>query len=142
VVERDRAGAGATGVAAGMLAPVGEATGERRRCSASRWTRLAPGPISPPISKATPAASRPTLRLGALHVALDRDEAAELQRRHELHLSLGLGSEWLSASKCRELEPGLAPSCTGGLLASEEAAVDPRVLLRALAAPCAGAAAS
>ena len=35
-------------------------------------------------------------RQGALHVALDRDEAAELQRVHELQRSLGLEAEWLS----------------------------------------------
>jgi glycine oxidase len=133
VVERDRAGAGATGVAAGMLAPVGEATwGEEALlalalASARDWPDFA-GDLERDSGEESSYAA-----LGALHVALDRDEAAELRRRYELHLSLGLGSEWLAASKCRELEPGLAPSCAGGLLASEEAAVDPRVLLNALA---------
>ncbi|MDX6617558.1 MAG: glycine oxidase [Solirubrobacterales bacterium] len=132
VVERDRVGAGATGVAAGMLAPVGEATwGEEALlglalASARDWPDFAADLERDSGAESSYAA------IGALHVALDRDEAAELRRRHELHLSLGLGSEWLQASKCRELEPGLAPSCAGGLLASEEAAVDPRVLLRAL----------
>ena len=42
-------------------------------------------------------------------------------------------SEWLSARRCRDLEPGLSTSCAGGLLPSEEAAVDPRALVAALA---------
>ena len=48
-------------------------------------------------------------RQGALHVALDRDEAAELRRVHDLQRSLGLDAEWLPPRRCRELEPGLTP---------------------------------
>src|ERR1044072_1602619 len=65
-------------------------------------------------------------RDGALPVALDRDEAAELRRVHELQRSLGLGAEWLPPRRCRELEPGLTPSLTGGGHAPDEAAVGPR----------------
>jgi glycine oxidase len=76
-----------------------------------------------------------------VHVALDRDEAEELRRHHELHRSLGLDAEWLRPAKLRELEPGLAPACTAGLLAPEEGEVDPRTLVAALvaAAEAAGA---
>ncbi len=134
VAERERIGSGASGVAAGMLAPVGEATwGEERLlelalASARAWPEFA--------SELEDDAGAPSTyeQIGALHVALDRDEVAELRRRHELHTSLGLSSEWLTGSKCRQLEPGLAPSCAGGLFASQEAAIDPRALLGALAA--------
>ena len=71
-------------------------------------------------------------REGALHVALDRDEAAQLRRVHDLQRSLGLEAEWLAPRRCRELEPGLTPSFHGGVLAAGEAAVDPRALARAL----------
>ena len=133
VLERDRAAAGATGVAAGMLAPVGEATwGEEKLLglalsSARAWPSFA--------SELESDAGRPSTyrRTGALHVALDGDEAAELRRRHELHQALSLSSEWLPARSCRELEPGLATACTAGLLAPEEAAIDPRALAVALA---------
>ena len=54
-------------------------------------------------------------RQGALHVALDRDEAAELRRVHDLQRSLGLEAEWLPPRRCRELEPGLTPSFNGGV---------------------------
>ena len=65
---------------------------------------------------------------GALHVALDRDEAAELRRVHDLQRSLGLEAEWLPPRRCRELEPGLTPSFNGGVHAPGEAAADPRAL--------------
>jgi glycine oxidase len=73
-------------------------------------------------------------RCGALHVALDRDEAEELRRRHELHRRLGLAAEWLGPGACRRLEPGLAPSLHGGVHVPEEAVVDPRALAAALLA--------
>jgi glycine oxidase len=134
VLERGDIAGGATGVAAGMLAPVGEATWgeeallELALASAREWPRFAAE------LEADSGRDASYECLGALHVALDRDEIAELRRRHELHGSLGLDSDWLPASRCRELEPGLAPSCAGGLLASEEAAVDPMTLVSALAA--------
>jgi glycine oxidase len=73
-------------------------------------------------------------RLGALHVALDRDEAAQLRRVHDLQRSLDLEAEWLAPRRCRELEPGLTPSTNGGVHAPGEAAVDPRALTAALLA--------
>ena len=67
-------------------------------------------------------------------VALDRDEAGELRRRHELQQELGLETEWLTPRRCRELEPGLSTSFVGGVHAPGDASVDPRRLATALAA--------
>jgi glycine oxidase len=78
-------------------------------------------------------------RLGALHVALDRDEAAQLRRVHELQRSLELDAEWLPPRRCRELEPGLTPSLNGGVHSRGEAAIDPRRLTAALLSALAGA---
>jgi len=133
VLERDRPGSGASNVAAGMLAPVGEASfGEERLLglaleSHALWPRFA-------AELATASGSEVGyLDLGALHVALDRDEAAELRRRFELMASLGLEASWLRPRACRELEPGLTSSCAAGLHAPHESAVDPRALVDALA---------
>jgi glycine oxidase len=71
-------------------------------------------------------------RHGALHIALDRDEAAELRRVHDLQRSLGLGAAWLPPRRCRALEPGLTPSFHGGVHAPDEAAIDPRRMIAAL----------
>jgi glycine oxidase len=134
VLERERPAAGATGVAAGMLAPVGEAVwGEQNLLdfnleSLRRWPAFAAeveGDGGTEIGFANH---------GALHVALDRDEAEELRRRYELHRGLGLESEWLGRSACRSLEPGLATAVRGGAHVPGEASVDPRRLIAALIA--------
>lgn len=126
--------AGATRVAAGMLAPVGELSfGEPRLLELT----LAAARLYPDFVAELEAASGMAsgyARQGALHVALDRDEAAELRRVHELQRSLGLEAEWLPPRRCRELEPGLTPSLNGGVHAPAEASVDPRALSAALLA--------
>ena len=62
-----------------------------------------------------------------LAVALDADEAAVLRREPGC-------TSWLSASECRRLEPGLSPVVAGGALSEQEASIDPRRLVAALAA--------
>jgi glycine oxidase len=132
VLERDRPGAGASGVAAGMLAPVGEATwGEEQLLqlallSHATWPRFA-------AELAATANSEPGfLELGALHVALDRDEAEVLRRRFELMQSHELAARWLRPRDARGLEAGLSPRFSAAVHAPHEAAVDPRALLEAL----------
>jgi glycine oxidase len=132
VLDRAQPPAGATRVAAGMLAPIGElAFGEP---DLLRMT-LDAGEIYPGFVAELEAASElgtDYVQSGALHIALDRDEAAELRRVHDLQRALGLGAEWLPPRRCRELEPGLTPSFNGGVHAPEEAAVDPRQMTAAL----------
>jgi glycine oxidase len=134
VLERAKPPAGATNVAAGMLAPVGELTfGERELLelalvSGALWADFA-AEVEAAGGGATGFA-----QCGALHLALDRDEAGELRRHHDLQRELGLEAEWLTPTACRELEPGLVPNFVGGVLAGAEASVDPRALALALAA--------
>lgn len=134
VLERGEPGGGATRVAAGMLAPVGELTfGEPELLELTLTAaRLYPEFVAD--LEAATGESSGYERLGALHVALDRDEAAQLRRVHELQRSLDLEAEWLPPRRCRELEPGLTPSFHGGVFAASEAAVDPRALTRVLLA--------
>jgi glycine oxidase len=132
VLERERPGAGASGVAAGMLAPVGEASwGEERvlelgLASARAWPAFAAE------LEAESGLAGGYRRCGALHVALDRDEAAELRRRHELMREHELAAEWLAPSAARDLEPGVTPSLAGAVAAPDEATVDPQALVAAL----------
>jgi glycine oxidase len=134
VFERDAPGAGASGVAAGMLAPVGEATwGEEAFLalalrSHSLWPRFAAD------LAADSGRELGYLATGALHVAFDRDEAEGLERRFELMRRLDLDAQWLRPSECRRLEPGLGTGVAGGVSAAHEAAVDPRLLVEALRA--------
>src|SRR3954452_2547781 len=132
VVERGEPGGGATRVAAGMLAPVGELSfGEPELLELT----LAAARLYPQFVAEVEAASGEETgyeQLGALHVALDRDEAAQLRRVHDLQRSLDLEAEWLPPRQCRDLEPGLTPSFHGGVFAPGEAVVDPRALTLAL----------
>jgi glycine oxidase len=134
VLERAEPPAGATNVAAGMLAPVGELSfGEPELLT----MMLAAAELWPHFVTELEAASGEGTghqRGGALVVALDRDEAGELRRRHELQQELGLETEWLTPRRSRELEPGLTTSFVGGVHAPGDASVDPRRLALALAA--------
>src|SRR4051812_4252028 len=76
---------------------------------------------------------------GALVVAVDRDDAEELRRLHELQRSLGLESDWLVPSAARAAEPGLAPRIAGAIDAPGEAQVDPVAVVEALVRACADA---
>lgn len=129
----------ASEVAAGMIAPIGEASwGEEELlaagvASAEAWPRFAVE-----LGEAA-GVEVPYRRCGAVHVALDRDELAELRRVHELHLRIGLDAHWRRPSECRSLEPGLAPGVAGGFDVPGEAEVDPRATLHALRAACTAA---
>ena len=133
VVERDEPAAGASGVAAGMLAPAGEAAwGEEALLRANLASAEAWPDFAAELERDSGLTSG-YRRCGALHVALDRDEAEELRRAHDLQESLELDTHWLRAGECRRLEPGLATSVAGGVHAPDEAEADPRALVAALA---------
>jgi glycine oxidase len=136
VLERAQAPAGATRVAAGMLAPVGELSfGEPELLEMTlAAAELYPGFVAE-LEQASGMATG-YAECGALHVALDRDEAAQLRRVHQLQRSRDLDAEWLPPRRCRELEPALTPALNGGVHAPGEAAVDPRALSGALVAAC------
>ncbi len=132
VLERDDPADGASAVAAGMLAPVTEATfGEEKLlglnlAGAARWPSFA--------QELGAAANQPIdlLTSGTLHLATNRDQAAELERLYGYQKSLDLQVERLTAGACRELEPALHPSIRAGILAREDRAVEPRRVIRAL----------
>jgi glycine oxidase len=133
VLEREaEPGAGASGVAAGMLAPVTEAEfGEEallqlNLAGAERWHAFA-------AERAERSGVDTGYRSsGALIVAADRDDAEELRRLHSFQQSLGLDARWLSGRECRRLEPRLSPRVPGGILADHDHQVEPRAVVRAL----------
>jgi glycine oxidase len=132
VLDRAEPGAGASSVAAGMLAPVSEAEFGQDDLlrlnleSAELWPAFA--------AELEEATGMPTgyRRDGALVVAVDRDDAEELRRLHELQRSLGLESEWLVPSAARAVEPGLAPRIAGAIDVPSEAQADPVAVVAAL----------
>src|SRR3954453_15879347 len=132
VVERDQPGAGASGVAAGMLAPVTEAEfGEQallelNLAGAAAWPAFA-AELSERSGLDTGYRAS-----GALVAAADRDDGEELRRLFAFQQSLGLDVRWLGGRECRRLEPRLSPRVPGGILAPHEPQVDPRTVVRAL----------
>ena len=128
----------ATGVAAGMLAPVSEVefgeAGRRVLELGLRSARAWPG-FAAELEEAT-GADVGLRRSGTLLVARDNDEARELERQLALRGSLGLGVSRLRPSAARELEPALAPSVRLALEIPDDHSVDPRLVLVALRRAC------
>ena len=131
-------GSGASHYAAGMIAPISEAEfGEDAivalsRDSAARY----PAFIAEVEADSGHAAGY--RQCGTLHVAVDADEHAALERGYQHRRSIGLPVLRLSAAETRELEPGLAPSIRSGMLVDSDHIVDPRALTAALLTACAG----
>jgi glycine oxidase len=129
-------GRGASWAAAGMLAPVTEVHyGERsllalNLAAAARWPSFA---AEVEEASGQPVGYRPG---GTLAVARDADDNAALEDLYQFQLSCGLEVERLRSRECRQLEPGLAPSIRGGVLAAGDHQVDNRALVEALLVAC------
>ena len=126
-------------VAAGMLGPVSESVfGERDLLALN----LHAVDRFPAFNAELEAASgvRTGLRTeGTLAVAYDSGDLAALDRLTEFRHSIGLKAERLDARACRRLEPFLAPSTRGGVLATGDLSVDNRRYLAALRTAAAAA---
>lgn len=125
---------GASHAAAGMLAPVSEVT-----YTEEPLLRLGLASLSRWPSFAAELAAEGDLDLdyradGTLDVAFGADDLAALDDLAAFIDKLGLPAERLTGRECRRLEPMLAPSVRGGLLAGGDAWVDPRRVTRALLA--------
>jgi glycine oxidase len=76
---------------------------------------------------------------GTLQVAWDIDDLAVLGEFRALQESFGVTVQPLTGRQCRAAEPLLDPSVRGGLLAPDDASVDPRLLTSALLMAATGA---
>ena len=134
VLERaDAPGAGASAVAAGMLAPISEtiATELPLMRLGLAGVDAYPGFVEElgDASGMDPGYRR----CGTLLAARDGDEAEALGRELELRESLGLAVYRLRSSEARRLEPALAPALRLALEIPDDHAIDPRKLSAALA---------
>jgi glycine oxidase len=133
VLERGELGGGTSRVAAGMIAPIAEADPvERPLLSlALRSARMYPEFVD----ELTAASGRDPgyLSCGTLLVARDRDEAEALDRELEMRRRLALDVTRLLPSEARRLEPGLAPAVRLALEIPSDRAIDPVMLMQALA---------
>lgn len=137
VLERDQLGGGTSRVAAGMLAPVTEASLSEQTVLklGLASARLYPRFVAE-LRDAAPGIDPGYLTCGTLAVARDRDEAEALERELQVRRSLGLDVQRLRPSQVRGLEPALAPGVRLGLEVASDHAVEPRKLLAALVPAC------
>ena len=136
VLERDHPAAGATGVAAGMLAPVGRGVlGRGARCSPSTSSRCGAGRASPASSRRSAEAGGRLRRAAA--PCTSRSTATRPRSCAAATSSTGASGSSPSGSPgaaAAQLEPGLATAVRGGAHVPGEASVDPRRVVAALLA--------
>jgi glycine oxidase ThiO len=127
-------GSGASHAAAGMLAPLSEVTytdAPLLRLGLAALTRW-PGFAARLAAESGHELDHRTE--GTLTVAFDADDLAALDALATFMAGLELPVRRLTGRECRRLEPMLAPSVRGGLLAAADAWVDPRRVTTALLA--------
>ncbi len=140
VLERGEAGRGTSHVAAGMIAPVAEATpAEEPLLELGLRSARAYPQFARELAAAAGMSTVGYTSCGTLLVARDSDEAQALEREFELRLRFGLEVQRLRPSEARRLEPGLAPTLRLALEVPDDHAIDPRVLTAALTAAARGA---
>jgi len=124
---------GASYAAAGMLAPVTEASWGEEALTELSLRSLASWPDFADALTAASGLDVGLRREGTLLVAADASDRAYLDELLAYQLHCGLDASWCPASECRRLEPSLAPGIRGGILAPGDAQVDNRRLLGSLA---------
>ena len=127
---------GASGVAAGMLAPVTEVHyGEEALLELNlESSRRYPSFVAE-LEEATGQGSGYRAS-GTVTVARDADDLAAVDELVAYQQSLGLEVERLRSRELRRLEPALAPGVRGGALVPGDHQVDPRRLVDALVQGC------
>jgi glycine oxidase len=132
VLDAAAPGAGASGVAAGMLAALCEAPELPPELitdaieSAARWPEFAAE------LQAASGLSCDLRRDGTLFAAMDRDELVELERAVRVLAARGLAYEPLRVAEVRARAPRLHPRLAGGLWAPNDHHVDAQATVAAL----------
>ncbi|WP_203951013.1 glycine oxidase ThiO [Planotetraspora mira] len=132
-------GSGATHASAGMLAPVSEVTYTEQPLLRLGLASLAMWPAFRDDLEGESGEDLDYRTDGTLDVAYGTDDMAYLDDLASFEESLGLRVERLTGRGCRALEPMLSPSVRGGLLARDDAWVNPRRVVSALLAALAKA---
>lgn len=129
-------GQGASGVAAGMLAPVTEVHyGEEALLELNLVSsRLYPSFVAELEDDS--GIGTGYRESGTITVARDADDLAALDELVAYQRELGLDVERLRSRELRAIEPGLAPSVRGGALVGSDHQIDPRRLVAALLEAC------
>lgn len=132
LLERSHPGAGASPIAAGMLAPTSEANLEHPDLIRYGCASLALWPAFAAELERETGISIGYRTDGTLMVALTRDDERELEHIERAQRAQSLPSRWLTPEELLEREPSLSPRVTGALWVEGDHHVDPRLLVKAL----------
>ncbi|HEX8722573.1 MAG TPA: glycine oxidase ThiO [Pyrinomonadaceae bacterium] len=133
LVEAGAPGAGASGAAAGMLAPQAEADRDDELFGLLCASREMYPAFADALRDET-GIDIELDRTGTLYLAFDERDEEEAARRFEWQSSAGLAVERLTAEEARRLEPRISPRVRGALLFPRDWQVENRLLVRALRA--------
>lgn len=125
-------GMGASWAAAGMLAPLSEATPREAALFPLASDSLGRWPAFATDLEADAGAEVGLRHEGTLAIALDDDDRRHLADVLDRSRNFGLSSEWLAGRACRRLEPALHPSVRGGFEIPTDLQVDNRAVVAAL----------
>ena len=131
VVDEDF-GAGASFAAAGMLAPITEATYGEERLLGLCQDSLRRYPAFVAELEAATGVEVGLRTNGTLQVGFDTDDMRALDELHAFHRELGLPAERLTAGDARRREPSLTPRLRGAVHVPADHSVDARALHTAL----------
>ena len=136
LIENHALGAGASWMAGGMLAPVTEAWFSEEARLALDITALKAWPAF--ADKVSQISGRKLAinTAGTIQIALDIDDARDLERVRTFQNSMGLKAEALSRDQLLELEPLLSPRVVAGSLISTDLSVDNRAFVETLKLAC------
>ncbi len=132
VFEKHHAGYGASGAAAGMLAPTAEIRFEELELLELGQESLELWPEFVRELEACSGVELDYRREGTLVLGLNRDDLEAIERLHTYHKKLDLEVHRLSAEQARELEPALTPSVSGALSIPGDHQVDAQRVVEAL----------
>ena len=132
VFDREKAGRGASWVAAGMLAPVSEFGFENEdflefgRRSMEMFPRFLEE-LEADSGRAVALDTR-----GTMVVGFHRDDSERIRRIYNFRENRGLPVQWMTGSEARELEPLLSPKAASAMWIPEDYQIDNRALVDAL----------
>ncbi|MCU1692275.1 MAG: glycine oxidase ThiO [Frankiales bacterium] len=129
-------GSGASRAAAGMLAPVTEASYGEEALTALALDSVSRYPAFGADLVAASGVDVPLRTAGTLLVGFDEDDVRVLADLSAFQASLGLDVERLTPREARRREPSLTPRLRGALHAAGDLSVEPRALHAALLAAC------
>ncbi|MEX2226978.1 MAG: glycine oxidase ThiO [Dehalococcoidia bacterium] len=131
LLEYGKAGMQATNAAAGMLAPLSDASGPDAMFRAGLEALRAYPALVAELEQEC-GFDLEYRQEGILRVAFEDTDAAELRHRFAWQREMGFDVRWLGGNACREIEPRITSRSINGVLSPSEATVSNQLVALAL----------